>query len=145
MYDAENVEFKLPRLRRNLKIKGSREARRLEIWRKIEKSLKICPGVTGGMVTLGIDLFGDILLYCKWLNTRNSLIFSWSVYQVKIVVKPEENHLLCQNISKTEFPTLKLNFSRLFQRIDRLIKRIRSYFGHPKWNCKSLLIEILPR
>ena len=51
-----------------------------------------------------IDLFGDILLHCKWLNTRISLVFIWSIYQVKFVVKPEENLFLCQIFSKIEFP-----------------------------------------
>ena len=38
-----------------------------------------------------INLLGDLLLHCKWLNTLDSLVFIWSVYPIKIEVESDEN------------------------------------------------------
>ena len=57
-----------------------------------------------------IDLSGDILLHCKWLNTLDSLVFIWSIHPIKIEVEPDENIFSMPNFLEKGILNLVLNF-----------------------------------
>ena len=67
-----------------------------------------------------IDLFGDILLHCKWLNTLDSIVFIWSIYPTKIEVEFNENIFSMPDFLQNGICNLALNFYGAYQIINKI-------------------------
>ena len=85
-----------------------------------------------------IDLLGDIFLHCKWLNTRISLVFIWSIHPVETAVKSDKNILSMPYCFPTRTSNLLLNFYRVYQRINTISDMHTRLIRASKMNSKKV-------
>ena len=89
-----------------------------------------------------IDLFGDILLHYKWLNTLDSLVFIWSIHPIKIEVESDENVFSIPDVLQKGIPNLVLlNLKALTKELIKQVKWILGWSGHPECNSKKVYIQ----
>ena len=92
-----------------------------------------------------IDLLGDILLDYKRLNTRDSLLFICSVYQIKIVMKSNENLFSLPDFFQNRISNLVLNFCLVHERIDKKCKMNTRLIRASRMSSKKVYYSRLGR
>ena len=91
-----------------------------------------------------IDLFADILLHCKWLNTLNSLVFIWSIHPNKIEVESDENIFSIPDFLQKGIPNSVLIFYSAYQRTNKISEADPDYQSvTPERSIVVLLSDIL--
>ena len=105
----------------------------------------LTPGNDRGSTPHSIDLFGDIFLRCKWLNTRVILVFIRSINLIEIAVKSNGNILSMPYFFRNRISNLVQNFYRVYERIDKIsemnTRLIRTFNINSKkvyWLIKSI-------